>query len=401
MVKIQSNRVSSIAYPITDLVTYARELERKGMDVIYLNIGDPAKFGFDPPPGSAEALYEAVKRGYNYYGPPRGDPELIERIVANESKRYGVKVASENVYVYLGASEAFTHIFAVLLDAGDEALIPAAYYPSYPGWVRLYDAIPVTYNLVEEDDWRPDIDDMRRKVTHRTKFILFCNPNNPTGALYSEKSIKEILDLAAEHALIVIEDAMYRGYVFEGEFKSAATLTKETCVITICDASKTYSIPGWRLGWIYITDPLGKYEEELRANLNKLSSARLCPSVPLQRAALTFFDAPEEYFNRRIEELRRRRDYVYKRIKETYGLNTVKPRASFFIFPKIERKGDIRDDKDFVLKLLCEKGVLLVYGSAFGPAGLDHIREVFLPPIEVLEKAHDRIEEFMREHVKD
>jgi aspartate/methionine/tyrosine aminotransferase len=394
-----SQRVEPFSYPITTIVSEAKKLERRGKEIIYLNIGDPPQYGFDVPQQAVKALFAAVEKGHNHYSQAEGDPELRAVIAKLEREVHAVDVQPENVFIDLGSSEGINLIAASLLDPGDEALIPNAWYPSYPNYIRLYNGKPITYRLSEERNWMPDLEDIREKITDRTRFLLICNPNNPTGALYDRDTLRGILEIAAENSLIVVSDEIYERIIFEANFKCAASLAKDVCVIVSNGFSKAYSMTGWRMGWLYIKDPTEKYEHKIRDYLEKLMRTRMCSNTPMQRAGIAVLEGSQDGLSKMIKELLLRRDYVYGRIRDTSGVSAVKPKATFFIFPKIEETVDVKDDEDFVLKLLKEKGVLMVHGTAFGPGGLDHFREVFLQPIEVLEKAHDCLEEFMKEHV--
>ena len=373
----------------------ARKLEEKGEKVIYLNIGDPLKYDFQPPEHVMKALYEAVKEGYNYYSLSEGEKELREAIVEKEKKWNKVDLKPENILVTQGVSEAINFLSAILLDPGDEILIPEPAYPLYLSMPGLYDARVVKYSCTEENEWNPDVDDIATKITPKTRAIVVINPNNPTGAVYSEKTIKRILDLAAEHDIPVISDEIYDGIVFEGEFKSTASLSKDTLVIGLNGFSKTFLMTGWRLGYLYIYDPIGKYEDELRNAVIKMARTRLSASTPVQRAAIAALRGPLDHLKQMVAKLRERREYVYKRLKEIEGFETVKPKAAFYIFPRIP-VNKWKDDRDFTLKLLLEKKVLVVHGSGFGDSNKNHIRIVFLPPVDILEEAFNRIEEFVK-----
>lgn len=400
MSKNIAERISYIKYAIRELVPLAKQLEARGEKIIYLNIGDPLKYDFDTPKHVKEALYKAVIEKHNYYSLSQGDPELREAIAYKEKTWHGVEVDPSDIVVTQGVSEAIGFVCATLLNPGDELLVPEPSYPLYNVYPQLYGAKSTVYKCSEDNGWQPDIDDIKKKITERTKGIVIINPNNPTGALYEEKTVKEILDIAAEHSLIVISDEIYDGIVFEGKFKSTASLTKDTPVIVLNGFSKTFLMTGWRLGYLYVHDPTGRYKDILLQAFIKMARCRLCAATPIQKAAAVALKGPLDHLTEMVARLRERRDYIYKRIEESDYLSAVKPKSAFYIFPKINVKGDWKNDKEFAEKLLIEEKVLIVHGSGFGKTGENHFRAVFLPPLNTLEEAFNRIEAFIRKHKK-
>jgi len=398
--KTIAERIFHIRYAIRELVPLAKQLEARGEKIIYLNIGDPLKYDFDTPGHIKEALHKAVLEKHNYYSLSQGDPELREAIAYKEKTWHGVEIDPSDIVVTQGVSEAIGFVCAVLLNPGDELLVPEPSYPLYNVYPQLYGAKSVVYQCSEENDWQPDIDDIREKITGKTKGIVIINPNNPTGALYEEKTVKEILDVAAEHSLVVISDEIYDGIVFEGTFKSTASLTKDTPVIVLNGFSKTFLMTGWRLGYLYIRDPTEKYREDLLQAFIKMARCRLCAATPIQKAAVAALRGPLDHLTEMIKKLKERRDYVFKRIKENSYLSSVKPKSAFYIFPRIDVQGTWKNDRDFAEKLLLEEKVLIVHGSGFGKVGKNHFRAVFLPPTPILEEAFNRIEAFIKKHKK-
>jgi len=396
--KIIADRISHINYAIRELVPLAKELEAKGEKVIYLNIGDPLKYDFDTPTHVKEALYKATLEKHNYYSRSEGDSELRKAIAFKEKSWHNVDVEPENIIITQGVSEAINFVCAVLLNPGDELLIPEPSYPLYSTYPTLYGGKSIVYKCSEENSWQPDIDDISRKISEKTKAVVLINPNNPTGTVYEEKTIKMILDIASENSLIVISDEIYDGIVFEGNFKSTAYLTKDTPVIVLNGFSKTFLMTGWRLGYLYIKDPTEQYVDELREAVIKMARCRLCAATPIQKAAIAALRGPLDHLKLMVSKLRQRRDYIYKRITEISELSAVKPKSTFYIFPKIETRGDWKNDREFAEKLLLEEKVLIVHGSGFGEAGRNHFRAVFLPPIHVLEEAFNRIQSFLKKH---
>jgi alanine-synthesizing transaminase len=393
-----SERAMGIEYAIRDVVLPARELEKKGIEVIRLNIGDPGKYDFQPPEHMKEAYCRAIKEGHNYYGPSEGLPEMRETVVQREKRKNGVDITPDDVRVTAAVTEALQLLFGALLDPGDNILVPSPSYPPYTGLVKFYGGIPNEYDTIEENGWQPEIDDMRKRINERTKAIALINPNNPTGALYEKKTVKEILDLAGEYDIPVISDEIYDLMTYEGKHVSPGSLTKDVPVIVMNGLSKVYFATGWRLGYFYYVDPENRLAE-VREAVDKLMRIRICPSTPAQFAAIAGLTGPMDYLDAYMKKLRERRDYIYKRLTEIPGISTQKPQGAFYIFPRIEERSKWKSDKDFVLDVLHEAHVLFVHGSGFGRAGNWHFRIVFLPPVEVLEKAMDRFEGFMRKRL--
>ncbi len=390
-----SDRAMGIVYAIRDVVLPARELEKKGVDVIRLNIGDPGKYDFQPPKHMCEAYCRAIEEGHNYYGPSEGLPEFREAIVEREKSKNGVDISVEDVRVTAAVTEALQFVFGALLDPGDNILVPSPSYPPYVGLVKFYGGEPREYVTVEENGWQPDIEDMRKRIDERTKAIALINPNNPTGALYEKKTVKAVLDLAGEYDLPVISDEIYDLMTYEGKHVSPGSLTKDVPVIVMNGLSKVYFATGWRLGYLYYVDPEGKLEE-VREAIDKMARIRVCPNTPAQLAAIAGMRGPMDYLKEYMKKLKERRDYIYKRLQEIPGVSAQKPQGAFYVFPRIEiRKW--KSDFDFVMDVLHKAHVLFVHGSGFGRVGDWHFRIVFLPPVNILEEAMNRFERFMRE----
>ncbi|MEM2536606.1 MAG: aminotransferase class I/II-fold pyridoxal phosphate-dependent enzyme [Candidatus Bathyarchaeia archaeon] len=391
-----TERVRTIEYAIRDIIVYARALAKTGRKIYYLNIGDPVAFDFDTPEHIKQALFEAIKGGANAYSASEGLPELREAISEKEKRVNGVEVSADDIIVTSGISEGIQMVMAALVDVGDEVLLPGPTYPPYISYTRFFGGVPVTYRTVEEEGWRPDIDDLRRKVSDRTRAIVVINPNNPCGALYEEKTLKQILDVAAEHGVPVISDEIYDQLVFEKRFVSTASLAKDVPVIGLNGFSKAYLMTGWRLGYIYFHSPRGELKE-LKECVEKEARIRLCANTPVQKAGIAALKGPQDHIREMVSKLKARRDYAWKRLNEIEGISCTKPDAAFYVFPKIHGVGSRwKTDFDFVLELLKETGVLFVHGSGFCPVyGAGHVRGVFLPPIETLEEAFNLLESFM------
>ncbi len=395
-----SERLAPLSYAIRDLVPIANEIERMGGQVIRLNIGDPLKFDFDTPQHIKDALCEAINSKWNFYSPSVGDDELRAAIAEKEKKYNGVEVDPKNVIVTTGVSEAINFIAAAFLDPGDEALIPGPAYAPYMNFIQLYGGKPIHYKCIEKEGWKPDLDDIRRKVTERTRFILIINPNNPTGAVYDEKVVEGILNIAAEHEIPVVSDEIYDRITYDdANFKSTAAISRDVPVVGLNGFSKVYLMTGWRLGYIYVKDPTEKYLDKIMGHLVKLARARLCACTPVMRAGIAALRGPQDHVNEMVSKLKVRRDYCCKRISEIPGLSVVKPMGAFYLFPKVQLGNAFKSDKDFALKLLHEEKVLIVHGSGFGAGGESHFRSIYLPPINVLEEAFNRIEKFCKKYL--
>lgn len=392
-----TERVANIKYAIRDIIEYARELEKKGRKITYLNIGDPVKFGFDTPRHIKAALVEAVRGGANWYCSSEGLPDLREAICQKEKRVNKIDVSPEDVVVTHGVSEGIFMIMAAIVDGNDEVLVPGPTYPPYSSYAKFFNGKPVAYRTIEDEGWKPDVEDIKSKICDRTKAIVIINPNNPTGAVYDGETIGKIVDLAAENKLLVLSDEIYDRIVYEEQFVSTAHVAQEYPVVGLNGFSKVYLTTGWRLGYLYFHDPLGKLEM-LKESVKKESRIRLCANTPVQKAGVTALKGPQIHVSKMVDSLRKRRNYAWKRLNEIEGMSCAKPKGAFYVFPRVDGVGERwKDDLSFVLEVLEKTGVLLVQGSGFGSVyGARHFRSVFLPPIEVLERAFDSLERFMK-----
>lgn len=394
-----TERVRTIKYAIRDVLVQAKQLERKGKRIIYLNIGDPAKFDFDTPGHIKQALTKAVEEGANWYAPSEGLPELREAICEKEKKVNGVLIQQDDVVVTHGISEGIQMVMAAIVENGDEVLVPGPTYPPYISYVKFFGGKPVAYETAEENGWQPNVDDLRAKITEKTRAILIINPNNPCGALYNKKVVKEIADLAGEHDLLIISDEIYDRIVYSEKFVSTSRIAEDVPVVGLNGFSKTYVMTGWRLGYIYFHDSKGGLSE-LKECIKKEARVRLSANTPVQKAGVAALRGPQDHISQLVEKLRQRRDYAWKRLNEIVGIICVKPEGAFYVFPKVEAVGSKwESDAEFVYDFLEEAGVLFVHGSGFEPTyGYGHFRSVILPPIETLEAAFNLLEQFMSKH---
>jgi len=392
-----TRRAENIEYAIRDVIPYTAQLVKGGRKIYYLNIGDPAAFDFKTPQNVKDALCAAVQKDDNYYSPSEGRLDLREAIARKEKKVNNVEITADNVLVTEGISEGIQMILGALVEKGDEILFPGPTYPPYISYTEFFDGKPVSYETVEEEGWHPNIDDLRRKVTKKTRAIVIINPNNPTGSVYDRKEVKSILDIAGEHDLPVLSDEIYDQLTFEKEFVSAARLSKDVPVVGLNGFSKVYSMTGLRLGYMYFKGE-GKVLDSLKEGVEKECRIRICANTPVQIAATAALNGPQDCVKDVVGRLKQRRDFAWKRLNEINGLSATKPEGAFYIFPKILGVGTKwKTDMDFVLDLLKTACVLLVNGSGFCPVyGKGHARAVFLPPIAELEEAFNALEIFMK-----
>jgi len=388
--------VRNIEYAIRDVIVYAKKMAKRGKKIYYLNIGDPVAFDFDTPRHVKQALAKAVEEGENAYAASEGLLELREAISQKEKRVNGLEISADKIIVTSGISEAIQMVMAALIDIGDEILLPGPTYPPYISYAKFFGGKPVTYETVEESGWQPNIDDLRSKISQKTRGIVIINPNNPCGVLYDEKIVKQILDIAGEHKLPVLSDEIYDQITYEKKFVSTSRLAKDVPVIGFNGFSKAYLMTGWRLGYVYFHDQNGELEE-LKESVEKEARIRLCVNTPVQKAGIAALNGPQTHIKEMIEKLGERRNYALKRLNEIDGISCTKPEGAFYFFPKIRDIGQRwKRDRDFVLQLLQETGVLFVHGSGFDPVyGAGHFRGVFLPPIPTLEEALDKVELFM------
>jgi alanine-synthesizing transaminase len=390
-------RVKTIEYAIRDIIVHAKEIARTGKKIFYLNIGDPVAFDFSTPPHVRQALSKAVEEGANNYSPSEGLPELRQAVAEKEGRINGVSISAEDVIVTSGISEGIQMTMAALIDEGDEILLPGPSYPPYISYAKFFGGKPVTYETVEEDGWQPNIDDLRRKISNRTRGIVIINPNNPCGALYGEKIVKQIIDIAGEHDLLILSDEIYDQITYAKDFVSTAHLAKDVPVVGLNGFSKVHLMTGWRLGYLYFYDQRDQLRE-LEQHIEKEGRIRICANTPVQKAGIAALNGPQDHVKDLVRRLRQRRDYAWKRLNEIEGLSCAKPEGAFYVFPKIHAVGSKwKTDLEFALDLLKETGVLFVHGSGFDPIyGAGHIRGVFLPPVETLEQAFNEVERFMK-----
>ena len=380
-----------VEYAIRDIVLAARKVEQSGMNVDYLNIGDPVQFGFQPPDNVKQALINSINNGENYYSTSEGLLELREEIAKKENLK-GLSITADDILITNGVSEGLDMVISSIVEEGDEVLLPGPYYPPYASYVRLHGGIPVEFS-VDLNNSTPDIDDIKSKITSKTVAICLMSPNNPTGVVFNENALKELVDIANEHNLYIICDEIYDQIIFDDKFVGIGKVAGDSPIIILNGFSKVHLMSGWRIGYIAFNQ--SPQLESLREHLPKLARVRIATSLPVQHAALESLRGPQNYINDFVSEMKKHRDLVVKRLNEMPGLSCPNPKGAFYAFPKIE-DNRFGNDKEFVTKLLESKGVLTVHGSGFGEQyGTGHFRLVYLPSLEILDSAMNKIEEFV------
>ena len=386
-----SKKIIGVEYAIRDIVLAARKVEQTGMHVDYLNIGDPVQFGFQPPNNVKQALIDAINKGENYYSSSEGLLELRQEIAKKENAK-GLSISAEEILVTNGVSEGLDMVISAIVEEGDEVLLPGPYYPPYASYVRLHGGIPVEFT-VDLKNSTPDIDDIKSKITSKTVAICLISPNNPTGVVFNENSLKELVDIANQHNIYIICDEIYDQIVFDEKFVGIGKVAGDSPVIILNGFSKVHLMSGWRIGYIAFNQ--SPQLEAIKEHLPKLARVRIATSLPVQYAALESLRGPQDYIRSFVAEIKKRRDLVVKRLNEMPGISCPTPQGAFYAFPKIE-DNRFGTDKEFVIKLLETKGVLTVHGSGFGKQyGSGHFRLVYLSSLEILDSAMNKIEDFV------
>ncbi|MDF2953494.1 MAG: Aspartate/methionine/tyrosine aminotransferase [Thermodesulfobacterium sp.] len=386
-------RTFQVEYAIRDIVEASEEAKKRGKDLIYLNIGDPVRYGFKTPESIIEAVCQALRENYNSYSDSSGVPEAIEAIKSYALKK-GIKPV--DIYITQGATEAIEFAISALVNSEENILLPCPCYPLYQAIVSKFRIEPRYYFLDENKNWEPDIDSIESLIDKKTKAIVLINPNNPTGTIYSKDALEKIVKIAEKYSLVIFSDEIYDQYILEDgiEHISIASLTKNVPVVTFNGLSKNYFAPGFRIGWGIVSGPEEVLKDYIEA-IHKLARTRLCASHPLQFAIPVALNNENYYIKDVITKLKRRRDILVEGLNQVPFITCVKPLGAFYAFPSINIP-DI-DDLEFTKKLILEEGVVVVHGSGFGQKpGTKHFRIIFLPEEEILEKALERIDRFIR-----
>ncbi len=386
-------RTNKVEYAIRDILKFADEASAAGKQLLYLNIGDPMVFDYRTPRHMIDACYQALLDNRTGYANSSGLLEAREAI-GNSMRRKGVR-SWLDLFVTSGASEAIELCLTALVNPGEEVLTPSPGYPLYSAVLGKIEAQNIPYYLEEENNWEPDIADIKKKITPKTRALVLINPNNPTGSRYSRQVLEEIVKLSLEHHFVIFSDEIYDKLVLDGEDSlSIASLSDEAPIITMNGLSKSYLVPGFRIGWAVVTGRKHMMAEYVEA-INKCLRARLCAVTPLQYAIKPALEGPQDHIAEAKAKLRRRRDITYTRLNAIPGISCVRPTAAFYAFPRLHID---QPDSQFVADLIRETGVVVVHGDGFGQRpGTRHMRIVFLPQEEILEEAFNRLEKFMNQ----
>lgn len=397
----KSQKLADVCYDIRGpVLEKAKQMEEEGQKIIKLNIGNLAVFNFAPPDEIVQDMILNMQ-GAAGYTDSKGmfAPRKAIMHYTQEKKIRGVTI--EDIYIGNGASELIVMGMNALLNTGDEVLVPAPDYPLWTAAVSLSGGKPIHYVCDESADWMPDIEDIKRKITPKTKAIVVINPNNPTGALYPLEILQKIVDVAREHQLIVFADEIYDKTIYdEAEHVSIASLADDVLFLTLNGLSKNYRSCGYRAGWMVISGEK-RYAKDYIEGLNMLDSMRLCSNAPGQFAIQTALGGYQSIKDLVAPggRLCKQRDLAYQLLTAIPGVSCVKPKAALYMFPKLDPEiYRIKDDQEFIQELLVEQRVLLVQGTGFNWIAPDHFRVVFLPNTDDLTEAIGRIAAFLENY---
>ncbi len=400
---VKSSKLSNVCYDIRGpVMAHAREMEEEGHRIIKLNIGNLAPFGFDVPEEIQRDVIHNLPQASGYT--ESKGLFSARKAVVHYAQEKGIKgVDLDDVYIGNGASELIVMALQGLLDNGDEVLVPSPDYPLWTAAVSLAGGTPRHYICDEGAGWMPDLTDMRSKITDKTRALVIINPNNPTGALYPDDMLKELIQIAREHQLIIFADEIYDKMLYDGRtHTSIASLADDVLFVTLNGLSKNYRACGYRAGWMIVSGEK-RHAKDYIDGLNILASMRLCSNVPGQFAIQTALGGYQS-INDLVGEggrLRRQRDMAYDMLTSIPGITTVKADATLYMFPKLDPKVyPIIDDQSFALDLLKEEKVLIVQGTGFNWIRPDHFRMVFLPNGDDLQDAMKRMERFFHNYRK-
>lgn len=401
----KSSKLANVCYDIRGpVLDKARQMEEEGQKIIKLNIGNVAAFGLEPPDEIVQDMIRnlggQIAAGYTdskgLFAPRKSVVHYCQ-----EKNIRGVTV--DDVYLGNGASELITMSMNALLNSGDEILVPAPDYPLWTASVALAGGSPVHYICDEQAGWMPDIEDIRRKITPNTKGIVVINPNNPTGALYPDSVLLEIVEIARQHQLIIFADEIYDKTLYDGNtHTSIASLADDVLFLTFNGLSKNYRACGYRAGWMIVSGDKRRGKDYIEG-LNMLASMRLCANTPGQLAIQTALGGYQSIKDLVAPggRLCRQRDLAYELLTKIPGVSVVKPKAALYMFPRLDPKiYPIEDDQQFAYELLAEEKVLIVQGTGFNWTAPDHFRLVFLPNTDDLRDAIGRIERFLAHYRK-
>lgn len=395
---MKSAKLASVCYDIRGpVLARARQMEEEGQRIIKLNIGNPAPFGFVAPEEIIQDVLANMQEASGY-SDSKGLFAARKAIMHYSQEKNIPGVQVEDIYIGNGVSELIVMAMNALLDAGDEVLVPAPDYPLWTAAVSLSGGTATHYLCDEGAGWLPDLDDIRSKINARTKAIVLINPNNPTGALYPVELLKEIVEIARQHQLIIYADEIYDKVIYDGAtHTSIASLAEDVLCITFNGLSKNYRAAGFRAGWLIVSGEK-RHAQDYIEGLNMLASMRLCANVPAQFGIQTALGGYQS-INDLVApggRLCRQRDLAWQMLNDMPGVSCVKPQAAMYLFPRLDpAMYPIEDDQRFVLELLEQERVLLVQGSGFNWPTPDHFRVVFLPNVDDLSEALGRVARFL------
>ena len=399
----KSAKLANVCYDIRGpVLDRAREMEEEGQKIIKLNIGNLAVFGLEPPDEIVQDMIRNLPHAAGYTD-SKGLFAPRKSIVHYTQEKHIQGVSVDDVYLGNGASELIVMSLQALLDDGDEVLVPAPDYPLWTAAVSLSGGRPVHYLCDEQADWFPDLDDIRSKITSATKAIVVINPNNPTGALYSDDLLRELIEIARQHQLIVMCDEIYDKTLYDGNtHTSIASLADDVLFVTFNGLSKNYRSCGYRAGWMVVSGEK-RHAADYIEGLDMLASMRLCSNTPGQLAIQTALGGYQSITElvAPTGRLTRQRDMAYDALSSIPGVSVVKPKGALYMFPRLDPKVyPIADDQEFAYELLAEEKLLVVQGTGFNWPDNDHFRLVFLPPTDDLAEALHRIERFLDHYRK-
>ncbi len=394
----KSKKLADVCYDIRGpVLEKAKQMEDEGHKIIKLNIGNVGAFGFDAPDEIVQDMIRNMQNA-SAYTDSKGLFAPRKAVMHYTQQKNVTGVTIDDIYLGNGASELIVMSMNALLNSGDEVLVPSPDYPLWTAAVSLSGGKPVHYVCDEQAGWMPDIDDIRGKINSNTRAIVVINPNNPTGALYSVEVLKQIVEVARQHQLIVFADEIYDKVLYDGEtHTSIASLAEDVLFITLNGLSKNYRSCGYRAGWMVVSGEK-RHAKDYIEGLNMLASMRLCANAPGQFAIQTALGGYQS-INDLVApggRLTRQRDLAHKLLTEIPGVTCVKPRSALYMFPRLDPKlYPIADDQEFAYELLAEERVLIVQGTGFNCPTPDHFRVVFLPNTDDLGDAFGRIARFL------
>jgi alanine-synthesizing transaminase len=394
----QSPKLAGVSYDVRGpVLEEADRLARTGEDILRLNIGNPAAFGFPAPREITEEITARVATAHGY-GPSRGIDEAREAVARYHRSRGVADVDADRVWLGNGVSELIAMTLQALLADGDEVLLPAPDYPLWTAMVTLCGGRPVHYTCDESNGWLPDPDDVRAKLTARSRALVVINPNNPTGAVYPRRLLADLAEVARRHRLLLLSDEIYDQIVYDGvAHHPTATAAPDLLCLTFNGLSKAYLVAGYRAGWVVASGPTrdaGNYLE----GLTILANMRLCPNMAGQLAIVPALDRSRDVGSLVLPggRLREQRDVAWGMLEEIPGVSCVRPQGALYAFPRLDPAVyPISDDEDLVLRFLREERVLLVPGRGFNWPRPDHVRVVTLPPADQLAAALGRFAAFL------